>query len=271
MTPVACGPGAYKVSPHFRANGQHAAQCRSDGLHPDARRAETRPTRTSRGFAEPIPARLLLARIRPQRRDPDTTNPEAVATRTYRRWRDAGASPTPHESTASTLHGIADVYCRYPAQRSRRLRVPGCAGRTYRECFRPLNNASGYVRHEPGVLFAPIRFRRPAVRGHTVTIEPVPAVWLSPRIANRPTPPDAVYRVSFLTGSWTERERDRLPHEVHEAVANQMRDHRDQDRTWRTYLFFLGAQDAEEPATFRVEDHRLACFFLLHKNDYRNL
>ena len=89
-------------------------------------------------------------------------------------------------------------------------RIPGCAGRTYRECFRPLENANRYVRHHACVLFAPIRFRRPPLRGRTITIEFTPAVRLSPRNANKRTRPDAVYRVSFHTGSWSERERDRF-------------------------------------------------------------
>ena len=112
-----------------------------------------------------------------------------------------------HDSTVSTLHGIADVYCRYLSERSRGLRIPGCAGRTYRECFRTLENANRYVRHEACALAAPIRFRRPPLRGRTMTTEFTPAVRLSPRNATRP---DAVYRVSFHTGSWSERERDRF-------------------------------------------------------------
>ena len=115
-----------------------------------------------------------------------------------------------HDSTASTLHGIADVFCRYLSERSRGLRIPGCAGRTYRECFRPLENANRYVRHHACVLFAPIRFRRPPLRGRAITIEFTPAMRLSPRNANRRTRPDAVYRFSFHSGSWSESERDRF-------------------------------------------------------------
>ncbi len=85
----------------------------------------------------------------------------------------------------------------------------GCAGRTYRECFRPLENANRYVRHHACVLFAPIRFHAPPLRGRAITIEFTPAVRLSPRNANRRTRPDAVYRVSFHTGSWSDRDHFR--------------------------------------------------------------
>lgn len=56
-----------------------------------------------------------------------------------------------------------------------------------------------------------------------------------------------------------------------DAVANQIRDHNDKDRTWKNCLFFLGDQDANDSATYLVDDHRLACFVRLHRTDYRNL
>ena len=178
-------------------------------------------------------------------------------------------APGTHGSTASTLHGIAEVYWKHLSERWRPLRIPGCPGRTYCDCFRPLMNTTGYVPHEPSMLFAPIRFRRPIVRGGTIIIELVLAIWLFPCVSDQPTSPDAVHRVSFCTGQWSDR--DNFRREVFDAVAHLMGDHNDADRTWKAYLLFVGDQDADNPATFLVDDHCLTCFFRLHRNDYRNL
>ena len=52
-----------------------------------------------------------------------------------------------------------------PLNRSRRLRIPECAGRTYADCFRQLKNTTGMGAFDYAVLFAPIRFRRPGHAG----------------------------------------------------------------------------------------------------------
>lgn len=195
MTPVACNGATSRVAPHYRANGHHAAGCRHDGLHPDASPDETRRTRAAIGSSAPVPGRLRLARVRVQRRDPDTSVPGAIQIRTYLRLRNTDAPPATHPSTASMLHGIAEIYWECPSERWRRLNIPGCPGQTYGECFRPPKIATGHVRHELSVLFAPIRFLRSAIRGRTIIMGLVPTLWLSPRVGNRRPPPDAVYRV----------------------------------------------------------------------------
>jgi len=283
MMPVACGSDDYRVSPHFRANGRHASECRYDGMHPDADPGEIRRIQSSMGPPESMPTRLRLVERRPQRRDSDPADPPAARSHIHRGRLDAAAPSPTHESTASMLHRIADAYCRYPSERRRRLRVPECAGRAYRECFQALKNTTGSPPFDRKVLFAPIRFRRPDVLDDVVTIELAPAVWLSPRDPANPVPPDAVYRVSFRTGPWSERDRRRFRRDLEKAISDQKRDHYDDqkhearrsnkhiEKTWVTYLFFVGAQDPDDRALFTVDDHRLACFFRLHKDVYRNL
>ena len=273
MTPVACGPCNYEVSPHFRANGKHDPECRYDGQHFDAKPGEIRRIKRSMSMGPPesMPTRLRLAERRPQRREPDRTNPDDQPVHAYRGRPDANDAPSTHESTASMLHRIADAYCCYPLERSRRLRIPECAGRTYADCFRQLKNTTGTGAFDYIVLFAPIRFQTPAVRDHTMTIQLGPAHWKAPYDPNAPTSPDAVYRVSFLTGTWRDRDRNRFRYKLLEAIDDQRRDHGDKDETWRTYLFVLGRQDPRDPALFNVEDHRLTCFFRLHKTVYLQL
>ena len=271
MTTVACGPCDYEVSPHFRANDKHDPECRYDGQYSDAKPGEIRRIKRSMGPPESMPTRLRLAERRPQRRDPDRIDPDAEPVDAYHGRPDVDDATDTHESTASMLHRIADAYCRYPLERSRRLRIPHCAGRTYADCFHQLKNTTGKVAFDYAVLFAPIRFRTPAVRERTMTIQLSPAHWKAPYDPDAPTSPDAVYRVSFLTGTWRGRNRNRFRYELLEAIADQRRDHGDEDKTWRTYLFFLGRQDLRDLALFNVEDHRLACLFRLRKTVYQRL
>ena len=123
MTPVACGPGDYEVSPHFRANGKHDLECRYDGWHSDARPGEIRRIRRSMGPPASMPTRLRLAERRPQRHHHDQAESDAEMVYAYRGRPDRDDAPDAHESTATMLHRIADAYCSYPLERSRRLRI----------------------------------------------------------------------------------------------------------------------------------------------------
>ena len=271
MTPVACGAAGYRVSPHFRANGKHGRECQYDGWHSDVRHGEIRRIRRTMGPPASMPTLLRLAGPRPELCQPDQDGPGSGTAHAYRDRPDADGKPAPHESTSSMLHRVAAAYCRYPLERSRPLRIPECPGCTYGACIRQLRNTNGELASDNAALFAQIRFRAPRIEPHAMTIHLEPAHWKEPYSPNRRTPPDSVYCVSFRTETWKKRDRDRFRYELQKAVKNQRQDHNDRDKTWQTYLFFLGRLDKQVPALFNVNDHRLACFLRLHKTVYRKL
>ena len=271
MVPVACGPGNYEVSPHFRANGEHDSECRYDGLRFDTKPGEIRRIKRSMGPPASMPTRLRLAERRPQRRQPDQSDPDSETVHAYRGRANAGDASTVHDSTASMLYRIAEAYCSYPFERSTRLRIPECAGRTYSDCFLQLQNTSVIPTSDHAVLFAPISFRAPVHGRHTITIQLGPAHWKARFNPTARTKPDAAYRVTFHVEKWRNRDRDLFRHDLRKSIADQRADYADENETWRTYIFFLGRPDPHELALFNVVDHRLACFFRLHKTVYREL
>ena len=265
MIPVACGDVDYKVSAHFRAIEPHDATCSFDGLHPNARRGEIRNVEQEAGHPAAMPNVLRLATLRPQLRDECNGRPDTVPVNPARGAGDDDGVRAAHAATASMLHRIAAAYCRYPAQRGARLRIPNCGGRTYQRCFRRLKNAHDRVLYEYRVLFASIRFSHPTDRDNVVTIELEPAIWRSGWTGTR-MPPDERYRVAFHTEAWSQRSRDRFRHGLDEAVAAQRVFVNARNDLWRTYVFFLGEQDPRDWSTFLVEDHRLVCFLRLHRD-----
>jgi len=165
-----------------------------------------------------------------------------------------------------------------------RLQIPGCGGDTYTQCFRKLGSASGFVAVDTSqVLFAPITFRTPVDDTDTVTIELDPAVWPAEGGGAGPKRPVTRYRVSIGIGRLGEPGRKRFRHERQKEIDTERRDHEDHarehgrdrhrrhPRTWRTYLFFVGTQDPDDPATCIVDDHRLTSVQRLGRTVYEQL
>ena len=269
MIPVACDAGDYRISPHFRANGQHEQSCEYDGIYQDAKDGEIRTVEETMGPPEFMPGVLRLAGQRPQHRELDCDEHTELSTNRYRGKGSEQTSLTTHESTATTLRRIAEGYCRYPSERNRRLKIPGCHGKTYEQCFGELRNANELVQFEVKVLFAPIRFKRPIVHGSTITLELNPAIWLTSGCKGNSTQPDMNYCITFHTEKWSESILRRFNSELNEAVTAQRENN--EDKTWSTYVFFLGEQDNENLAQFNVRDHRLVCFIKLHRDVYHSL
>lgn len=267
MKPIACGEGPYKVSPHFRGEGEHKVDCDIDGLRKIVVNGRVKPVRGVMEVTDGIPTALTLAERRPQRPSTESEEGDADAVLGVRRGRgnnDTGARR--HEATASTIRRIAEAYCSFPDERGRRLKIPGCVGNTYESCFQRLNNTKGYVHFSRHVMFAPIRFSKPQEEDGATVMELDSVVWPETAGADGKWHPLARYRVALPTGDWSARSRNRFSRDLEEA-RNEQRDGHNEGADWKVFAFFLGDQSEDDLALFNVIDHRLICFLTVRDED----
>lgn len=260
MVPVAAsGTQQYKVAPHFRILGQHAADCSLLGLGSGGGSAQSSVENLAEEPPGTFPRALRLAAERPvlSEGQPTTSPPSNIGTPRV-------AVPQPQQgstSTAGSLHRIAETYLLAPGHHGQPLRIDACEGTTYDSCFRRLKNTSQPTYLPRLVWFAEIQFRHIFQDGNVAELTLSPLQWIRERASVRP---GSHYRVRFDMGPWTPRRRNGMLAELErQRVAQQELHNSDADE--RVNLFFFGRQDRTDPMLFHVEDPRLACFFRMPK------
>ncbi|MBK3799953.1 hypothetical protein GAY33_12030 [Azospirillum brasilense] len=258
MVPVACdGRRRYKVSPYFRANGPHGADCDADGLRNMVRNGVVRPVRNEAGHPVGWPSALRLV----ERRDqvaPQGQPACDVRDRHAGGGRGQGERRERHDYTASSLKRIAEHYCLFPRHRDRRLTIPGCDGRTYGECFVKLGNTREARLLPAKIHFSPMRFKVPVIDGDVVTFTVNAVLWVFGEGQRKPRP-GAHYTVRVDMAGWSAWRRNHFLDELARAVEQQ-KANVDQKAEVSVCVFFLGRQDERNPMVFLVDDARLVCF-----------
>ena len=270
MTAVACGDAEFKVSPHFRAVGQHEEDCEHDGRRKLVKSGSIQNIQKSIGKPYDMPSILRLLEERPQRPSPASNEEPKESVDSYRGIGRDGLVKSPHQSIASTIYRIAEAYCIYPSERERQLRVPDCEGNSYATCFYELKKSTGFVNLTRRIMFAPIRFRTPNCQSKTITFELAPAVWPLQRDNPENRRPLKNYGISIDTEEWTEHSRKLFETELINSVQKQKENYHN-GYQHKTYVFFLGQQQESDLVSFLVSSRQLVCFLDLHKDVYTQL
>lgn len=261
MIPVAAsGFQHYKVAPHFRIHGAHAADCSALLSGPGSRSALSGAEDAGDAPPGTFPRMLRLA---PDRQKVVPESEPAAASAAHAGLANPANAPQSRgsASVAGTLHRLAESYLLAPEHHGEPLEIDGCEGNSYETCFRRLKNTNRPMRLPRLVWFAEIQFRRLARDGDIAEMTLSPLQWIRQRSDVRPGPH---YRVRFDMSTWTPRRRHAMDTELERRRAEQQELHHTEAGE-RVNIFFFGRQDHEDPMLFHVEDPRLVCFFRIPK------
>ncbi|MBX9400910.1 hypothetical protein K4L06_06260 [Lysobacter sp. BMK333-48F3] len=163
----------------------------------------------------------------------------------------AGAGDTRrHATTANSLRRIAKDYARFPHNRNSPLHIDGIAGRSYERAIARLKFDAVVRYGQAQVWLSQIAWSAK----HEDDAERYEIVLsVGDRQDGRVTRP---YRVRVHWAGWSARARNALRTEV-EVLVQEHKAHRGSGKA--AWVFFIGEQDAQEPALFHVRDRRLIC------------
>lgn len=186
-----------------------------------------------------------------------TTEPESHSTRTPRSQR----RPTDGSRirTAKTIRPICEVFVEYPLlHRELSIEIPGIDdAKKYHFAFRKIKSASMLIEHRR-ILRAPVRRNAdPTETTESFNFELFVGDWIDSTLV-RPC------RVHVDWNGWSQGERRALADEF-ERVREKAREAAHTGRDM--FVFFMGDQDGDDLAQFRVNDYRLICFLLADKKD----
>jgi len=150
-----------------------------------------------------------------------------------------------------SLRRIVSAYSGFPKNRDHALKIVGVDGGTYAEAIRPLT-AHQIVRYPERV----VRFARTDWR--TRPVESSEAFEVSLKEGERcEDGSQRSYRLRIYWREWRPNSRVALMREfealLREYVGNRF------NRNHGPWLFFIGDQDADDPALFHVRDRRHIC------------
>jgi hypothetical protein len=244
----------FKLSP----NASHGPSCGVLGAQTYLERAKAAPLGTGEGgFPLPWPDRLVLAHERPAvdvagtGRGPDAASGNRTRAGGDGPPRGGGGGRRGH--AVGTLRPICRAYIAFPHDRAGLpLAVPQCVGQTFDQVFRRLSGSEITVHREPRRLYyAALQWCAP-------TVNEAAAEWLLDAgewdAAHKRR--GIAYRVRVVWSHWTPRQRETLRREV-EIARDEAKQHK--EKAVKAWMFFVGTQDADDPALLVVDRFELVC------------
>lgn len=138
----------------------------------------------------------------------------------------------------------------FPHDRHLSLAVPGVASRTYQTAFKKLRSEGLERFAQARVFYGELAWSQAVESPAHLTISLNAEEWENEKL----TP----YQVLVHWQEWSAAARGRLKNEL-EVARKEGMEAKKAKRASRSYLFFIGSQDAQNTALFHVRDHRLIC------------
>jgi hypothetical protein len=221
----------YKKSPYFRAEPAHAPECeawRSDACE--------RPIAAGgMGLAADYPNRVILSRAPPRscRRIPENEVDESDLP-----LREIGKT---HASWARSIRRACEYYAESADHHVRSLRVDGCTGATYSECFVRLGTGDRRTLGRRWIFYDQIRFKS----WLDLDAEPIVLPLLSSVSGGHRT-------LAIHTADWPENDRRDLRRRLMTALREGRAAHQRGEKK-RPWIFFVGTEDSYDQTKFKVD------------------
>lgn len=151
---------------------------------------------------------------------------------------------------ANSIRPICRAFLEFPYDRHLALQISGIQTNTYQTVFKILRSVGIERLHQQRIFYGELSWTAPQDDGDKFVILLNAGEW----IAKRLTP----YTVVVNWRNWTKTARLRLKNELEIARKENMAAKK-QNRSQRTFLFFLGPQDPDKLSHFSVNDQRLIC------------
>ncbi len=151
---------------------------------------------------------------------------------------------------ANSIRPICRAFIEFPYDRHLALQVSGVQSNTYQTVFKVLRSTGIERLSQQRIFYGELSWTAAREDGDKLVIPLNAGEW----IAKKLTP----YTVVVEWKDWTQTARSRLINELKIARKENM-DAKKQDRSQRTYLFFLGQQNMDDLSQFTVNDLRLIC------------
>lgn len=248
-----------KRRPYFSIGklNKHMPGCDVDGEEKIVGRARKERVGSKDGFPMPFPSKLTLSQDRPAVRE-EGAQPYAMSG-----VRSAGQGSAPsharklhHGHTVKTIRPACRTFINFPNDRAfLPLEIPGAPGNTYARLFWFLPNKKPELFKQPRHLYyAPIRWKAEPVESEShceLTLNA--GEWDT---VNKRYNSLCVVRIDW--SRWSPARRDALLRECGAARAEAIEEAKT-DSQIKGWVFFVGTQDAKDPALFHVDDHRFIC------------
>ncbi|EKL8245035.1 hypothetical protein KUT41_15675 [Pseudomonas aeruginosa] len=151
---------------------------------------------------------------------------------------------------ANSIRPICRAFLRFPYDRHLSLEVPGVAPNTYQTAFKKLRSDGLGQFAQARVFYGELAWSQAVESSEYLTISLNAGEWKDEKL----TP----YQVIVHWLEWSAVARGRLKNEL-EVARKEGMEAKKAKQASRSFLFFIGNQDAKKPALFHVQDHRLIC------------
>lgn len=235
---------------HFQIRDSHGPGCETEKeskvIAQGKRGSVQRELETSPGLS---PARLQLIDTR--------TIVDPALPRTEQQTQSVGRQDTMGNTArregrraANSIRPICRAFLRFPYDRHLSLEVPGVVPTTYQTAFKKLRSEGLERFAQARVFYGELAWSQALESPEHLTISLNAGEWEDEKL----TP----YQVIVHWQEWSAVARGRLKNEL-EVARKEGMEAKKAKKGSRSYLFFIGNQDANSPALFHVLDHRLIC------------
>lgn len=248
-----------KKRPYFTLgpSNKHLSGCDVDGYEQVSEKAKKERLGGPEGFPLPFPNKITLSDDRVVVPDEAIAQTEGAPERTQSRAKNAGANERYHGHTVKTIRSICRTFIQFTHDRSYLpLSIPGVSGDRYSTVFRYLGSKKQEAFSESVRLYyAAIRFKAdPAISNGCFELTLNAGEWDDEKREYKTL---SIVRVDW--SDWSQARKNSLIRE-HEVVRSEAAKRFGVSKGEKGWVFFVGQQDADDPALFHVNHYRLICF-----------
>ncbi|RMT93209.1 hypothetical protein ALP39_00973 [Pseudomonas marginalis pv. marginalis] len=151
---------------------------------------------------------------------------------------------------ANSIRPICRAFLRFPFDRHLSLHVDGIDTTTYQTVFKVLRSKGIEAFTRQRIFYSELAWKAAEETPEQLTITLNSGEWVEGKLMP--------YRVVVDWAAWSKTARSRLKNELEAARKENMAATKSKATT-RSYLFFIGTQDAQTLSHFHVNDPRLIC------------
>jgi len=239
------------VRAHFQVRSSHGADCDVAAeeaiIERGSKASVQQELETSPGLS---PARLQLVDTR-QIVNPVLVPSELRAQADGRNTSKGNTGQRPAgRRPANSIRPICKSFLRFPFDRQLSLNIDGIDTTTYQTVFKKLRSKGFEQFARQRVFYAELAWTAAEESIEHLIIPLNAGEWIEGKLV--------CYSVVVNWTEWSNTARSRLKNELETARQENMTASKSKAKT-RSYLFFIGSQDAQVPSLFHVDDQRLIC------------